>query len=209
MFEAGGKKTRVRVLHASPDAPPVDIYVDDSKAFTNLSYGQLSQYTELSPGTHNFKIYPGGTGGQGRAIIDGDVDLEGGTDYTLSAIGTVQNIKPKILVDTTPAPGRNKAKARVLHASPDAPAVDVGIPGGPTLFKNISFGEATDFAEVDAGTVSLDIRPTGTMQSVMSVPNYSLDSGNLYTFVAMGMLKGTPAFKVMPIVDSARMRTGM
>lgn len=210
MFQAGGGgRSRVRVLHVSPDAPAVDIYVDGSKAVSNLSYGQVSQYGELSSGRHNFKVFQTGAGPQGKAVIDADVELSGGQDYTVAAVGTVQNIQPKVLNDTTQAPGRNRAKVRVFHASPDAPAVDVAVPGGPTLFKNLSFGDATQFQEVDAGTVNLDIRPSGTTQSVTSVPNYSLDSGNLYTFVAMGMLKGTPSFRIMPIVDSGRMRTGM
>ena len=31
------------------------------------------------------------------------------------------------------------AQARVVHASPDAPAVDVAVAGGPVLFSNVAF----------------------------------------------------------------------
>jgi hypothetical protein len=200
MYEGRGMP-RVRVLHTSPDAPAVDIFVDDMPAIAGLSFGQLSSYAELPSGAHNVKVFPAGMGPGGTAVIDPAVDVEPGVDYTVAAVGTVANIQAKVLKDSTPMPGSGMAKVRVFHASPDAPAVDVGVPGGPVLFEGITFKEATSFEEVDAGVVDLEIRPSGGMEPVMVIPGVSLDAGNAYTFVALGMLVGTPSFRVMPIID--------
>jgi hypothetical protein len=208
MFQAGGRP-RVRALHASPDAPPVDIFVDGSKVIANLSYGQLSSYAELPEGRHNVKVFAASSGGQGKTVIDTDVNLDMGKDYTVAATGTLHDIKPVVMLDSTAAPGRNRAKVRVFHASPDAPPVDVAAPNGPTLFKDVSFGSVTPFEEVDSGKVSLAIRRSGTTQMVMNVPNFNLDGGTLYTFVALGLVQGSPPFMILPIADSGRMRTGM
>lgn len=203
------RNARVRALHTSPDAPAVDIYVDGAMAITGLSFGEFSDYAELPAGMRNVQVKPAGAGPGGQSVIDVDLELTGGQDYTVAAVGMLANIQPVVLLDSTAAPGPNMAKVRVFHASPDAPAVDVGVPGGPTLFQNLSFKEVTPFQAVDAGTVDLEVRPAGSMQSVMSIPDVSLQGGSLYTFVALGMLRGTPSFRVMPIVDTARMRMPM
>jgi hypothetical protein len=200
MYEGKGMP-RIRVLHTSPNAPAVDIFVDDMPAITGLSFGQLSDYAELPSGAHNVKVFPAGIGLTGEPVIDTALDVEAGIDYTVAAIGTLENIDAKVLKDSTSVPGPGMAKVRVFHASPDAPPVDVAVPGGPVLFEGITFKEATSFEEVDAGVVDLEVRPSGSLEPVMGIPGVSLDAGNAYTFVALGMLLGTPAFRVLPIVD--------
>ena len=195
---------RVRVLHTSPDAPAVDIHVDGSPAITNLSFGQISDYVELRAGMHSVKVFAAGTGRKGNAVIDADLEVEANQAYTVAAVRRLQNVQAMVISDSTSPPGPGMAKVRVIHASPDAPGVDVGVPGGPTLFRNISFMEITPFTEVQSGTYDLEVRPAGSMQAVVVVPNVSLDSANLYTFAAMGLLRGTPSLMVMPIVDRVR-----
>ena len=46
----------------------------------------------------------------------------------------------------------------MIHASPDAPAIDV-TSGGETLVSGLGFGEA-DTVEVDAGAYRIRVRPT-------------------------------------------------
>jgi len=45
----------VRVLHASPDAPAVDVYLDDTivSALTNVPFATISGYLEIPAGDHN------------------------------------------------------------------------------------------------------------------------------------------------------------
>ena len=53
----------VRVLHASPDAPAVDVFLDDTavSALTNVPFGVISGYLEIPAGAHNVKVYATGT----------------------------------------------------------------------------------------------------------------------------------------------------
>ena len=46
---------RVRVMHASPDTPPVDILVDGQKAVTALAFPKDTGYVTLPAGAHNVK----------------------------------------------------------------------------------------------------------------------------------------------------------
>jgi hypothetical protein len=72
----------VRVIHASPDAPAVDVIVNDDFAnpvLANVPYPTFSGYLSLAPDTYNFKVTAAGN--PGAIVIDADVDLEGRDSY--------------------------------------------------------------------------------------------------------------------------------
>ena len=67
---AAQEGSRVRVLHASPDAPAVDVYLDDAivDALTNVPFGTLSDYLTIPAGSYNIKVFAtAGPGGFGRS----------------------------------------------------------------------------------------------------------------------------------------------
>ena len=208
MYQTTGN-AQLRALHTSVDAPAVDIYINGLPAITNLAFGQISNYASVAAGNQRIQLFPAGLGAAGGAVIDTYVDLLGDQSYTLAAIGPLGNIKSALLLDTTPAPSSDMAKARVFHASPDAPAVDVAVKGGPALFRHVSFGEATPFVDLSPSIVSLEVLPSGSDKSILSIPDYSIEGGKLYTFAAMGKIEGMPAFFVMPIVDVVPVRVTM
>jgi len=61
--------SRVRVVHAAPDAPPVDVLVGQTTVFENVGFGEAAYY-DLPAGDYEFDIVPAdatATGGTGNA----------------------------------------------------------------------------------------------------------------------------------------------
>jgi hypothetical protein len=58
---------------------------------------------------------------------------------------------------------------RFIHLSPDAPAVDIAVKGGPILFKDIAFEKASTYLAVKPGAYDLEVRPTGTTTVALAV----------------------------------------
>jgi hypothetical protein len=196
-------QARVRVVHASPDAPAVDVWVNDSIiAFSNAPFKGITAYSALDPATYNFKVVP--TGATEPVVIEADLTLEADTDYTVVAVGQLANIEPLVLVDNNSAPAAGKAHVRFVHASPDAPAVDIAVQGGPVLFSNVSFKGVGDYLPVDAGTYDLEVRLAGTETVALSVPGVALTDQNVYTIFAMGLAGGEPALEAVPSIDSVQ-----
>lgn len=191
---------RVRVVHASPDAPAVDVWVDGAKAFTNAPFKGITQYAGLTAGEHKVQVVP--TGKTEPAVISATLTLDNDKDYTVVAVGKVAAIEPLVLVDNNSAPAAGKAHVRFVHASPDAPAVDVAVKGGPVIFSNVAFKGVGDYTPVDAGTYDLEVRLAGTNTVALSVPGVKLDDGTVYTVFAMGLASGEPALMAVPSVDS-------
>ncbi len=192
---------RVRVVHASPDAPAVDVWVDGAVAFEGAPFKGITPYATLTEGMHNFQVVP--SGATEPVVIEADLDLQMDQDYTVVAVGQLENIEPLVLADNNAPPAEGKAHVRFVHASPNAPEVDIAVAdGGPVLFGNVEFKEASDYLPVDAGTYDLEARLAGTEDVALSVPGVVLEEGTVYTIFAMGLVGEDPALTAVASVDA-------
>lgn len=188
-------QANVMVVHASPNAPAVDVRVNNNVAKANLAYPTNTGYLAVNSGSTNLKVSPTGTT---TYVIDANVTLEAGKNYSVFAIDSVSKIKAAVIGDDLTAPAAGKAHVRFFHLSANAPAVDIAVTGGPVVFGNRTFNDQgtnnrTAFTPLDAGTYNLEVRVAGTNTVVLSLPNIALQSGKIYTVFAKGFLGGTGA----------------
>ena len=154
-------QVRVRVVHASPDTPAADVYVNGVRAFKRLVFKDVSAYAALAAGSYRLQLVPAGkTLLQGPILISTTTKFEAGKDYTVIGQGLREDIAPLVLEDDNTLPDAKKAKVRFVHLSPDAPAVDVIVPATNNLklFSGVAFQKVGDYATVDAGRYNLVVR---------------------------------------------------
>ena len=177
-------KSFIRVLHASPNAPAVDVYVNNVPTFRNISYRNFSEYVPLSDGgVYNIKFFPTGT--KVNPIINENLFIPQGKIYTIAAIGEPSEISLFSIEDSplTPiVPG--KASVRFVHLSPDAPKVDITLPNGTKIFSNVGYKEITNYIPVAAGTYTIQARVSGTDKVLLTVPNIRVSPNKFYTVYA-------------------------
>jgi hypothetical protein len=178
---------QVMVIHASPDAPGVDLLIDDMKKNTAaLTFPGNTGYLELEAGTRNVKVNVTGTT---TTVIEANLALTKDMSYSVFAVDSVSKIAPLVLTDDLTAPAAGKAHVRFVHLSPDAPAVDVAVAStGTVVFGNKAFKEYTAFTPLDAGVYNLDVRVAGTTTVALVLPAITLESGKIYTVFAKGFL---------------------
>ncbi|WP_108671220.1 DUF4397 domain-containing protein [Peribacillus acanthi] len=194
--QPNGAQGRIRVLHAAPDAPNVDVYVNGTKILKDFPYKRMTEYLPLPQGSYHIDIYP--TGESINTVISRRINVEGGKSYTLAAIGSVakKNLTLQPIEDSTHTPS-GESKVRFVHFSPDAPAVDVAVKGGDVVFSNISYRKVTDYLGVTPLTVDLEVRLAGSDSVVLSLPAVSLLPNMGYTIYAIGLAEGTPALEAI------------
>ena len=180
------------VTHASPDAPAVDIYIDNSKVTTTpFSFSNTTGYLKnIISGKRNIKVNVAGTT---TNVINADITFDGNKNYSLFAIDSVSKLSTILTVDDLTTPAAGKAHVRFIHLSPDAPAVDIAVVGGPVVFPNSSFKNVSAFTPLGAGTYNLEVRVAGTTNVALTLPSITLESGKIYTVYAKGFLGGTGA----------------
>jgi trimeric autotransporter adhesin len=156
-------KTLVRVFHASPDAPEVNLWVNGSVVTSNLDYQESTGQLELDEGTYNVAVE--GIIPSGNATVIGPVDLSlaGNTDYDVIAVNNVANIEPLILSDTGNLTDNTKVRVRVAHLAAAAPAVKVFVTApdadltGVAPLGIFSFKETLGPVEVAAGNYQIRV----------------------------------------------------
>jgi len=185
-------KSSVMVIHASPDAPGVDLLVDNSKVNSSaLEFPNNTGYLSVNSGTRNVKVNVTGTS---TTVIQADLQLVKNTSYSVFAVNTVANIEPLVLSDDLTAPAAGNAHIRFIHLSPDAPAVDIAVDnGGPVVFANTAFKGNSPFTPVPAGTYDLEVRVAGTSTVALNLDPITVQAGKIYTIFAKGLLAGNGA----------------
>lgn len=112
----------VRIAHFSPDAPNVDVLVDGEQVLADVSYGTISPYLELDPGTYTVAITAADD--PETVAFEGEVDVGEGR-YTVAAIGELgaETFRPEVLVDADPLPRtpRTSRRSSASRTSPPTP----------------------------------------------------------------------------------------
>ena len=179
-IEIADNRARLRAVHASPNAPNVDILVDNTVVLADVAFKEFLDYTAVQKGDRNIKVNVTSTS---TSVIDVTPTLDGGTDYTVLAVNFVASIEPLLLTDDNTSPTPGNARVRVVHASPDAPNVDVLVDNAVVL-TNVAFKQFSGFLEVSAGARNFKVNATGTSTTVIDVTPTLVD-GSVYTVVAL------------------------
>ena len=195
------ENAKVRVLHASPDAPPVDIYVNGAETLSDVPFGVISEYLEVPAGEYQIQVFPASeepaTEG---AVIDAMLTFEAGTMTTVAATNNVATIEAQVIADA-PAPVVDQAQVRIVHLSADAPAVDIAPDGAEPIVSELAYPPATEYLTVPAGDYDLEVRPAGSMDVALQLDPVTLEAGTSYSVFAIGSLEGG-TLTVLPAVDA-------
>lgn len=203
--DAQASTGRVRIMHASPDTPPVDIFVDGQKAVTALAFPNATGYVALPAGGHNVKVFVSPSDGRGTPALEANLEIVAGKDITVLATGLVGNgtLALTLFEDDNRTPAANTAHVRLIHASPDAPPVNVAVAGTDTnVFTGVAFRNVSPYVPVPAGSYNLEVKVNATGATVLSIPNVQLQARTVYTVVAVG-LAGNGSLRAVPLVDAA------
>lgn len=198
----------INVIHASPDAPAVDVYLDGELALEGVEFGQFSGWIAVPAGEHQVQVTAAGDDAA-NAVIDATVELAADAAYHVAATGHLADITPQIYqvnLSDLDAMGDPMARIRVIHTSPDAPAVDIALAGGDVLIADLAFPNASDALEVPAGSYDLEVRPTGTTDVALDLPGVELEAGMVYDVFAIGLAgDGSLTVLVIPSTTAAAM----
>lgn len=188
----------VRVLHAGADAPAVNVLVNNTAAVTNLSFGHITGYLSLNPAaSYDIKVVPASSPSTVVFEIPSARFSAGYT--TVAAIGllnpgtTGHAFTLKVYSDDNRnASGR--ARVRVVHDSPNAPAVDIYAEHRSSAAKAVSglnYPNATGYLAVQPGFYAFAVAasPSSSVkQAIYTTPRAHLLPDNTYTAWAIGTL---------------------
>jgi hypothetical protein len=206
---AQSSNARVRIVHASPDAPAVDIYVNGGMVLENLPFREYSEYLSLPAGTYNVEIKVTGTN---TVVKQLSVPVMAGKDYTAIAVGYAGGAQPgfdvMLLEDDNTAPADGRVKIRVAHTAPGAPAVDIYVTtpfetltGKQPVLTNVPFKAASGYLSVPIGMYQARVAVAGTKTIAIDSHRLVTWGGMIRTIIAVDNKGGGAPFDLILLPD--------
>lgn len=198
----------LRVVHASPDAPAVDVVVNDNFAeplVNALAYPDFTGYVRVPADSYNVKV--AADADNDIVAIDADLDLAAGSVSSVLAVGELADIEPLVLTDN-PRRIATEARVRLVHGSPAAGAVDIYVVAPGTdlntvtpNFSNVPFKAETGYVSLPAGDYDVVITATGSKTAAIGPLAISVEAGGIYTAIARDEVGGGGPLGVILLDD--------
>ena len=185
---------QVRVMHASPDLPPVDVVLDGELLAGNLPYGEASAWTTQRAGNHQLRLTPAGQP-DAEPYLYKQVALQADQSITLVFLNTLDRLRvTAVSEDLSPTPV-NAAWLVIVNAAVGTSQVTVSTFGGmlPDV-RPIPFGQATRPLPFATGTSGF-VFETGSATAPREVGRLlerAWEAGTAYTVIVTGA-PDTPA----------------
>jgi hypothetical protein len=202
-------QSSVQIIHncADPVANKVDLYVDGQLVKKDFTYKTALPFVKLDPGIVHYVSLnlPGSTSTIDKVVDEYEVELPKKAVVYAIASGVVDNtgftpvsgrdISLNILAATAREASTNPqtVQASAFHGCVDAPAVDIYLEGKKVnALSNLNYGNSTPFADLQPGTYTIGVAPTGQAQiASFRVTLTESTRGAAGLIVATGFLTGT------------------
>jgi Domain of unknown function (DUF4397) len=180
-------QTYLRSVNASPNAPPLDVYVYGSRIVINLPYATATSYISIGSGPASVSVV---ATGDSISILSTTARFASDHSYSLFILGPVSTLGALILTDSTSAP-TDSARLRFVNASPSSPSVDVYVkplgdstPATPT-YAAVAFKSATPY--ISSQPIPLEVVVTGAGSKTIVVDDTlaTVPGGAVRTVVAL------------------------
>jgi hypothetical protein len=203
----GSESACLRIVHGSLDAQAVDIYIEEALIAENLEPGSATEFLAVPSGDdRSVQLVPTG-GAIDEAIVESEVDLNGGEAREVVIGGTPDDLKViNESVDLSPI-SADQARLRLVHASADAGDVNVAVTDGHELFGGVGFEDFTAYTVLDAGDYDLQVQQSDGDDVIFRAESVALEAGLVYSAVAAGNVdNGT--FTLLLFPAPAEIRAG-
>jgi Domain of unknown function (DUF4397) len=178
----------VRVAHFAPGLLKGDVYVvyvNGRLQLKGVPFKTVSDYLKVKPGKFKVEVREAGEPADSPPVIAATVSLKAGKAYTVAVFGQLTSVKAALLTDDLTRPASSRSKVRLIQAIPGEGAVDL-VTGGDVLISGARFPSASDYQEVPAGSVDLQVRKSGSGEVLAKKSNVKLASGSISSLVAVG-----------------------
>jgi hypothetical protein len=184
MQTSWAQTARVQVVHNSPNAPAVDVFLGATKLLPNFAFRNASPFVDAPAGSPiQIRLKPASASNDtsGPAYFR-EYTLESGKGYYLIANGNLpvgtyatnpDNLPTGFDITVIPDAKEVSMEAgnvelRIFHGVTDAPTVDIKAQGVATLVDNAPFRAFSNYIPVPAATYTVQISPASGSPNLLA-----------------------------------------
>jgi hypothetical protein len=178
----------VSLYHVSPDGPDLDIQVDNNRVnYYPFEYTDYTGYLRFYTGERELKFTPFNAS---NTLFETSLSLEEDSLYSVFVTGIAGERETVVVHDEFEENDTDNTLIRIVHASPDAPAIHLSLSGeDDNLFDDVAYRDVSDFMEVEDGVTSFEILNAENGEVITSVSDVNFRPDRVYTLIVRGYLE--------------------
>ncbi|MBC7922917.1 MAG: DUF4397 domain-containing protein [Ferruginibacter sp.] len=182
----------VMFVHASTDAPAMDIYVGSVRQPSPLASLSNTDYVSVEAGSKNLELTEATKLNPSYAKVN--QDFRKNAYYSVFAFNRATAVQSLVVVDSLNKTATGKAFVRLIHLAPDAPDVLVSLAdANGTVMQAVipvtKYKGYSTFREIAAGSTALAVQKAD-LSTVLVIPSQSFGANRFYTLIAQGFVNG-------------------
>jgi hypothetical protein len=180
-------KPQLLMTHASPDAPAVDLYVDDLIVAEDFTFPNSTRYTSIEQGEHKITLRKAG---EKTIVFETMQTINDDGYHSFFACDEMADLSALLLADDFGSPDIDETMVRFIHLSPNAPPVDLTKADGTVIFSSLSFRDASTFKPLPSGIKDYQIRLAGMDNVMLEIDDIKLAPHAAITIWVKGFVGG-------------------
>ncbi|OOQ60976.1 hypothetical protein BC343_21210 [Mucilaginibacter pedocola] len=195
----GSDNGYLNLVNLSPNINPVNLYASFIRqSTTSYRYPNASGYFLMNINDTPLQVRQAITSGSNQTnLVTLAGSLKKNVRYTwfLTGLKSDSAFSYIFTVDSGATPGINRAKVRLVNASPGSTGINITA-NDSSLFSNVAYKGVSDYKEVTSGTYNFRFSVSGAAATtIYTLPNTTVLDGKLYTIYAYGLPNRTDTAK--------------
>ncbi len=186
----------LRLVHAAPDTPNVDVYVELLSVAVDLGFTRFTDQSGIVAGNYNLRIVPAGASVESEPLYQTPISIQGGQSLLFILTGTNDALNLITFDETTPPLRSTESRIHVLHAIPRGPDFTVQ-QDNTDITGIISFGGRSEPLILPSGQTNLALQ-SGTTR-LLDYP-ISLNGRSQYTLIVAGRPDDLTSVTIVPLI---------
>ena len=172
----------VRFVHASIDAPAMDIYINGIKSFSAQPYQSITPYFSLPAGTYLVQAVKAGLAPMaGNTLIQAALNALAKHDYSIVAANHLSNLTPIILNDDNTLPDYGDVRVRVAHVAAGRGEFSTRLTTTTVITGALGYLKTSPYAIAKAHAMNVSARLSPALQVSRQIENTRVRMGTVYT----------------------------
>lgn len=170
----------LRSAHAVPNAPKMDIYLDDQAIAQNVDFMTVTPFLKVTSAIHTLRLTPAGQ--KDQTLLSMDTDLSDDFAYTLEIIAAGKDLDVNLVAYNFTDTEEGKANLSVQDMVPGDEHLDLNW-NAEKRFEAMAFMDTWD-TKLDPGKGKLVFLASATGNTLAETPEVKVESGKFYSLLA-------------------------
>jgi hypothetical protein len=185
------------IINASPDAPGIDVTLNNNTIAGNYVYGKDSGYFLTFPGTYQFKLSQTGAT---TYLTDQLLNLPAGKYYSLFLADSFSMLKVLFIEDNLTTDTFSYANVRLLNFCPNSPTLDAAFTNDADTLEftgryfndqGVANSSKANFSAIPSGNYDLSLYEADTTILIKNFSGINFENGKHYTVYLKGLYENT------------------